>query len=71
MARVVITIEDTGPNGVRVVSEPNFETMMKMDLSGIGLTSAHGYALRALNAIRESAKSSRLIINVPRVKRLS
>ena len=56
MAKVVITIEDL-PNGkVRTVCEPNFETMMKMKMSGGELTSAHGYAFQCLNAIREESK---------------
>jgi hypothetical protein len=71
MARVVITIEDQ-PNGtVKVVAEPNFATMAQMTASGHELTSAHGYALRALNSIREAAKeqSNTLGIIIPRIGR--
>lgn len=56
MALVTITIEDTPDGRVRVVATPNFETMMQMNASGHSLTSAHGYALKALNAIRDESK---------------
>lgn len=56
MAKITITIEDADDGKVKVVCEPNFETMMMMQVSGNGLTSAHGYAFQALNAIREESK---------------
>lgn len=58
MARINITVEDIGNNKVRITSEPNFETMMKMNLSGEALTSAHGYALAMLNIAREESKKN-------------
>lgn len=69
MARVVITIEDIDGK-VKVVAEPNFETMLKMEVSGAGMTSAHGYAITALNAIRrESKKLEPTMIKIPRLLR--
>lgn len=58
MAKVTITIEDSldGKGGVKVVADPNFETIMAMDMSGSKLTAAHGYTICALNAIRQAAK---------------
>jgi len=56
MAKVTMTFEDTGRGTVRIVSDPNFETMMKMEVSGQGLTSAHGYAIAAMNALRKKSK---------------
>lgn len=58
MAKIIITIEDNEiTGGVKVVSNPTFETMAMMDRSGAGLTSAHGYALAAINKIREVSKA--------------
>lgn len=57
MAKIILTIED-GPGGkVRVTSNPSFETLMKKHRSGHELTSADGYALRAINAIMAESKS--------------
>lgn len=68
MAKVIIEIEDAPNNKVSVKCTPNFETMMAMDISGTNLTSAHGYAFKALNAIRnESKKNQPTIIGVPRL----
>lgn len=54
---VTLTFQDK-PNGqVGVVSDPSFETMCQMEISGQGLSSACGYALVAINAIRKAAKS--------------
>ena len=70
MAKIEITIEDLPNNRVAIKSEPNFETMMKMMVSGNQLSSAHGYALCALNAIRrESKKQGPTKILVPRLGR--
>lgn len=71
MARITITIEDTLDGHVTVRAEPNFETMMKMEDSGHKLTSAHGYALHALNQIRARSKEvgSQNRIMVPRLGR--
>ena len=70
MAKVVIEIEDKPDGNVKVTCTPTFETMMKMHVSGETLTSAHGYAFQALNAIRKESKSqnpSRILI--PRLGR--
>lgn len=56
MARITITIEDLPQNKVKIEMNPNFETMMKMEISGSKMTSAHGYALCAVNAIRKESK---------------
>jgi hypothetical protein len=58
MAKVTISIEDL-PNGkVRAVSTPSFEQLIKGEIAGSDLTSAQGYALKAMNAIREVSKSN-------------
>lgn len=70
MAKVVITIEDMPDGKVKVVSDPNFETMMVMHDSGHPLTAANGYAFTALNAIRNEAKrQGPTRIFVPRIGR--
>jgi hypothetical protein len=70
MAKITITIEDTSDGKVSVVAKPNFEAMMKMDLSGETMTSAHGYALYALNCIRTEAKrQSPTPLLIPSVRR--
>jgi len=56
MAKITITIEDLGDGNVKTVADPSFDQMMKMDQSGYGLTAAHGYAFRALNAILAESK---------------
>jgi hypothetical protein len=71
MAKITITIEDSPDGNVRVVASPNFATMMQMEQSGHRLTSAHGYALLALNSIRNASKQkdSRIIVPTPRLGR--
>ena len=56
MAKVTITIEDIGGDKVKIVASPNFETLMKIDISGNHLTPAHGYAMRLLNEARRISK---------------
>lgn len=56
MAKVTITLEDSPDGKVKTTVEPNFSTMMKMNQSGAGLTSAHAYALFALRMISEESK---------------
>jgi hypothetical protein len=70
MAKVTITIEDLGSGGVKVISEPNFETIMKLHISGHDLTSAHGYALSALNTIRQKSKEMKqeMKVLIPKLK---
>lgn len=58
MAKVTITIEDIGDNKVKVQATPNMETIFKMELSGETLTSAHGYAFTALNAIKKASNEN-------------
>jgi hypothetical protein len=69
MAKVTITIEDAGNGRVKTVCDPSVETMMKMDTSGAGLTSAQGYALLALNTIRKESRrsDSNLLIHMPKI----
>jgi hypothetical protein len=72
MAKITIVIEDKPEGGVEVKSDPNFETMAKMDNSGHSLTSAHGYAIFALNCIRKagSKKNSSIIAEIPKPRLL-
>jgi len=67
MADVTITIKDM-PNGtVEVKCEPNFESMLRILDSGHELSSAEGYAVGALNAIRWASKQEgRIKVEVPR-----
>lgn len=69
MARIEIVIEDKPGNKVSVTATPNFETMCKIDLSGNQLTSAHGYAMLMLRAVRQEAKKNdpRTKIYIPRI----
>lgn len=68
MAKVTIIIEDL-PNGkVRTTSTPSFEIMAKM-AKAEALTSAHGYAIRALRSVQEdSKKAGHLIVPIPKLK---
>lgn len=72
MAKITITIEDTAQNKVKVVCNPTFETMAKMVVSGgEDVTSAHGYAIKCINAVREESKlADPTKIWLPKVKRL-
>lgn len=67
MSMVTITIEDIPQSRVKVVSTPSFELMMKKTKFD-ALTSAEGYAITALNAIRAASKRiGAMVIPVPRV----
>lgn len=69
MAKITITIEDL-PNGkVKVVADPSFETMASMIVSGENMTSAHGYAMTCIKAVRQESKSKdpQTIIQLPRL----
>lgn len=57
MAKITIVIEDTPNGGVSCVATPNFETMMAMDMSGAGWTSAHGLAMFILNQVWKKHKA--------------
>lgn len=73
MAKITITIEDTATGGVKIVSDPTFETMAKMIVSGSSdHTSAHGYALSMIKTAREVSKDAGPTqkIWLPKVKRL-
>ena len=72
MAKITITVEDLADGGVKIVSDPNFETMLKMDNSGNDLTSAHGYALAMLNRARTVSKevSPTNLIKIPSIRRV-
>jgi hypothetical protein len=68
MAKITITIEDTPQGKVKVVADPTFETMAKMIASGNPVTSAHGYALTMIRAVREESKRQEpTSILIPRV----
>jgi len=67
MAKITITIVDSPGGKVAVKVDPSYELMMKMTKAE-QLTSAHGYALLALNAIREESKRRGPVnIKVPRI----
>lgn len=67
--KVTFTIADQPDGTVKIISDPNFETMMQMHDHGAG-TSAHGYALRLLNAARDfSRENGPNKILVPRLGR--
>jgi hypothetical protein len=69
MSKVIIEIEDLPNDKVKITSTPNFETMMKMDISGEGLSGCHGYAFSLLNHARKLAQqSSPIIREIPRLK---
>jgi len=69
MAKITITIEDIFDDKVKIVCEPNFMTMMSIHVSGNQLKASHGYAICALNAIRdESKKRGPQNIIIPRLK---
>lgn len=70
MAKVVIVIEDQDGR-VKTVSTPSFAYMASKLKHG-EMTSAEGYAICALNAIREASKkmkqnSGKLIVPLPRI----
>jgi hypothetical protein len=73
LAKIVITLEDTATGGVKIVSNPTFETIAKMiNSGGDDITSAHGYAVAMMNTARRESKSSApsTTIWLPKVKRL-
>ena len=57
MAKVVITIEDNKDGSVKLMSKPNFLDLMRMTREVKNrMTSAHSYALTAINAVRDSSR---------------
>jgi len=55
MAKITITIEDMPGDKVKTVVDPPVATIFKMIESGEEMTSAFGYAMRAVNSIQEAA----------------
>lgn len=67
--KITICIEDVGA-GVKCTSTPTFEEMAKGINAGLRQSAAEGYALLALNTIRnESKKAGQIITKIPRVLR--
>ena len=60
MAKITITIEDLGPDRVRVVMEPKAESLLRKVAGGTSdvndVTMGEAYALRAIRAIDEAGK---------------
>lgn len=70
MALITIKIEDLPEGGVKITSDPNFETMMKIEISGNEFTSAHGYAFSLLNYARKLGRDNDpMKLLVPRIGR--
>lgn len=68
--KITITIEDTPRGTVKVESNPTFEHIMQTIVNHNEETSAMGYALCAINAIRtESKKQAPTKILIPRTWR--
>jgi hypothetical protein len=58
MARIVITLEDTTHDKVRVVSNPTFQEIAQMVNSGHKTTPAHDYAVGMLNTALQFSKQA-------------
>lgn len=72
MSKVTITIEDT-PQGVKTTLDPNYETLaFKLTGGQNNLSSAEGYAIIAVNAIRTESKrrDSKMNIIIPKKRRM-
>lgn len=71
MSKITITLEDVGDNKVRVVANPTFEQLAMKSNSGEALTSADGYALLMMRAVREESKkqANQMKIYIPRIGR--
>ena len=70
MAKITITIEDMPDGRVSTKAEPNFSFIAKLDITGHGLTPAHGYAMVALNAIRAASNAQgKIQVAIPRARR--
>ncbi len=57
MAKIIIAIEDGKDGRVKCTSNPTFKEMMELHAVKKGLQASHGYALCAINAIRNASKS--------------
>ena len=55
MAKIQIIIEDAPDDKVKLTMIPSMETVFKMIESGETMTSAHGYAVRAVNSVKEAS----------------
>jgi len=70
MAKITLTFEDAPGNAVKVISDPPAATLLKIEVSGAGLTSAQAYALFAINQIRsESKRQGKMKLTIPRIIR--
>lgn len=68
MAKVIIEINDLNDGRVEIKATPNFEEMIKMDVSGATLTAAHGYGIGMLNYARSKSKEAGpLKVGMPRL----
>lgn len=56
MAKITIVIEDIPQGKIKVTCDPPVVKIMHRHLSGYEMTGAHGYALCALNAVREESR---------------
>lgn len=63
MAKIQIILEDSPSGMVKVTSNPNYETMLKMVTSGEELTPAHHYAQVAILALRTRSKDIKRMAN--------
>lgn len=70
MAKVSITIEDKDNGKVSVICTPQMSELIGLEISGQGTTSAQGYAIAALNAIRKISKEnqSKIMVGIPQLK---
>lgn len=64
MAKITIVIEDDGDQ-VKIDVQPNLLEIIQMNKSGHELTSAHGYALSAMNAMRKESMKNRSSLYIP------
>jgi hypothetical protein len=60
--KLTISIEDLPDGKVKVVSDPSFEKLMRMDISGEHFTAAMGYAFFVINQIRDLSKRAGPIV---------
>lgn len=58
MSKVTFTIEDLPENKLKFVSDPSFETIMKMHLSGETLTPAHNMAVTCMRILHSESKKN-------------
>jgi hypothetical protein len=74
MSKIVITIEDQPGNRVAIHCKPLAQEMIQAAANGHSMTSAEGYALLMLRAVREESKRMEqkgekgLIIRLPKLR---